>query len=51
MSDVAQWFAMGGYANYVWPAYSLVAFTLVIMMVGVKNQRKNTHKKLQRWFK
>lgn len=51
MSDVAQWFAMGGYASYVWPAYSLVAFTLVIMMVGVKNQRKHMHKKLERWFK
>ncbi|RUR13296.1 heme exporter protein CcmD [Legionella sp. km772] len=51
MNEFLQWFSMGGYANYVWPAYGLVSLTLVIIIVSVKNQRKRTHRKLQQWFK
>jgi heme exporter protein D len=28
MNAIADWFAMGGYAAYVWPAYGIAAFVL-----------------------
>ena len=28
MSAIASWFAMGGYAGFVWPAYGLTAIVL-----------------------
>ena len=28
MSAIAGWFAMGGYAGFVWPAYGLAAIVL-----------------------
>ena len=28
MSAVMQWFAMGGYAAFVWPAYGIAAIVL-----------------------
>lgn len=46
-----EWLAMGGYSIYVWPAYGLVASTLIIIVFSVKMQKKRTHHKLQQWFK
>ena len=28
MNAIEQWFAMGGYAGFVWPAYALTAIVL-----------------------
>ncbi len=51
MNQVLQWFSMGGYSAYVWPAYGLVGFTLLITVLSVKNQKKRTQEKLKQWFK
>jgi len=51
MSELLHWFSMGGYSIYVWPAYALVTFTLVITIVSVRIQKKSTQRKLQQWFK
>lgn len=51
MSQLWQWFSMGGYSVYVWPAYGLVGVVLVINLLGMKAQRNNTRQKLQHWFK
>jgi heme exporter protein D len=32
LHDFASFFAMGGYAAFVWPAYGLTALTLVLML-------------------
>lgn len=50
MSQFTQWLAMGGYASYVWSAYGLVGMVLVLMWSGIKWQRMQTRKKLQRWL-
>lgn len=46
-----EWLAMGGYSAYVWPAYGLVALSLMSIFLSVKIQKKRTQKKLQQWFK
>ena len=51
MSQLMQWFCMGGYSRYIWPAYGLVCVVLVTNLCGIQWQRKQTRKKLQQWFK
>jgi heme exporter protein D len=51
MNQVVDWLAMGGYSIYVWPAYGLVCTVLVMNILGMKWQRKQTRQKLQQWFK
>ncbi|WP_058441861.1 heme exporter protein CcmD [Legionella brunensis] len=51
MSQLTQWWSMGGYAIYVWPAYGLVCAVLVMHILGIKSQHLRTIKKLQQWFK
>ncbi|HER27686.1 MAG TPA: heme exporter protein CcmD [Rhodospirillales bacterium] len=34
MESIIEYFAMGGYAGYVWPAYGVTAVILVIMLVA-----------------
>jgi heme exporter protein D len=46
-----EWFSMGGYSSYVWPAYGLVGMALVSIFLSVKIQKKRTQEKLQHWFK
>ncbi|MFT4059992.1 MAG: heme exporter protein CcmD [Legionella sp.] len=51
MNQVCDWLAMGGYSFYVWPAYGLVCAVLIINILGMKWKKKQTHQKLQQWFK
>ncbi len=51
MNQFMQWLSMGGYASYIWPAYGLVGIVLVMNIVGIKWQKKQTRLELQRWFK
>jgi heme exporter protein D len=50
MNQLSNWLAMGGYSIYVWPAYGLVVMVLVMNCLGIKKQRKQTHRVLQRWY-
>ena len=40
------WFYMGGYAPYIWPAYASVLFIFVSHLVYAKKQRKQVLNKL-----
>lgn len=51
MNQFMQWLNMGGYSMYVWPAYGLVGFVLVINMINIQRQKKRTKKMLDQWFK
>lgn len=51
MSQWTTWFAMGGYAGYVWSAYGLVLVVMVGTLIGTAWQRKRTLKKLDQWFR
>lgn len=51
MSACLHWFAMNGYAMYVWSAYGLVFFVLTMNVLSIKWQWKRTHKLLRQWFK
>ncbi|WP_045105736.1 heme exporter protein CcmD [Legionella hackeliae] len=51
MNQVIQWWSMGGYSAYVWPAYSLAVIVLVGQAFGIRLQRARTMKRLQQWFK
>lgn len=50
MSQFTNWFAMGGYAVYVWPAYGLALAVLVYNVASIKKQKQNTLRKLRQWF-
>lgn len=50
MNQLMQWFDMGGYSSYVWPAYGLVCVVLVMNLLSIKWQRKRVLVKLQQWF-
>lgn len=47
-NSVADFFRMGGYAPYVWPAYGIVLFVLVYNVLAALQQKKKTVRKLQR---
>lgn len=51
LNQLTQWMAMGGYAEYVWPAYGMVAAVLLFNLYGFKRQRARTLKQLKHWFK
>lgn len=51
MSQFTHWLSMGGYASYVWPAYGLVCLVLIMTLSGIKWQRAQVRKQLQRWLK
>lgn len=51
MNQFLAWLNMGGYANYVWPAYALVFAVLGMNLLGIKRQKIRTRKKIQRWYK
>lgn len=50
MNQLLQWLSMGGYSMYIWPAYGLVCVVLTMNLLGIKWQKKRTHKKLKQWF-
>lgn len=51
MNQLLEWFSMGGYYAYVWPAYGLVSMALISAFLSTKIQKKRTLKKLQQWYK
>lgn len=51
MPELMQWFAMGGYAGYVWPAYGLVVGLLLLNGISCRWQRKRIKKSIQIWIK
>ena len=40
MSSVSEFFAMGGYAFYVWTAYGIVTLVLVLNLIFPIRQRR-----------
>lgn len=50
MNSFLNWFAMGGYALYIWSVYGLVAIVLMMNGLGIKWQRHRTRKTLRQWF-
>lgn len=48
---VSEFFAMGGYAGYVWPAFGLTFVVLAINYWSVVHQRKRAIASLNRKFK
>ncbi len=51
MSTLTNWFNMGGYAGYVWPAYGAVLFVFVGHVLYAKQQKKRVLRDLKRWSK
>lgn len=51
MNRALDWLAMGGYSTYVWSAYGLVCFVLLINLFAIKWKKKQTLQKLNQWFK
>lgn len=51
MTALLDWFAMHGYAMYIWPAYGIVFVVLSINLVSIKWQSIRTRKSLLQWFK
>jgi len=50
VSQLMQWFSMGGYSFYVWPAYGLVFMVLMLNVFVIKKDQKLMKKKLIKWF-
>ena len=51
MSAFLTWFAMQGYAAYIWPAYGVVFFVLTMNVLLVVKQRQRTRQLLRQWLK
>lgn len=51
MNQFLAWLNMGGYSLYVWPAYGLVGLVLGMNFLAIKWKKKQTHHKLQQWYK
>lgn len=45
---MSEFFAMGGYAAYVWPSFLLAAIILVANILAPLQQRKRTLKEIAR---
>jgi len=42
-----EFFAMGGYAFFVWTSYAIVAFALIANVIAAKMKRKRVFKELR----
>lgn len=47
-NSVSEFFAMGGYALYVWGSFGLTLIVVVIEMLMVRSQRKENLRNLRR---
>ena len=47
MNNWAEFFAMNGYAFYVWGSYGVALFVLGVEIVLVRNRRKNALRELR----
>lgn len=50
MTNFFNWLAMHGYATYIWSAYGIVAFVLVLNIWLIKRQGTRVRQLLSRWF-
>jgi heme exporter protein D len=46
--SVAEFFAMGGYARYVWPSYALVLAAIVVNIVWARRALKRARLEARR---
>ena len=44
---MTEFFAMGGYAKYVWPAFGIPAIVLVVNLLAARRQLRQTRERLQ----
>ncbi len=51
MTVFLHWFAMNGYAAYIWSAYGLVFLVLAVNVVFIKRNTIRTRNLLRQWFK
>lgn len=51
LNTISQWFTMGGYSLYIWPAYGVVCVVLVMHLLGLRRQRLKVKRNLVQWFK
>mgnify|MGYP003390647269 CR=1 FL=1 len=51
MTALQDWFAMNGYAGYVWSAYGLMVFVLLGNVLLIRRQRLRVRMRLRAWFK
>lgn len=47
----SEFFAMGHYGFYVWTAYGLAAFVLIVNVVAPLRRRKTVRKQLQEYYR
>ena len=44
---MSEFFAMGGYANYVWPAFGITAIVLMVNLLAARRQLRQIRERLQ----
>ena len=49
MQSLADFFAMGGYAGYVWPAYGVAALVLIGLLAVSWHQLRQAREMLRRY--
>ncbi len=41
MADIIDYFAMGGYGGYIWPAYGVTAALLIVLLITSRRMLRN----------
>ena len=49
-NSVSEFFAMGGYALYVWPSFGLTAAAVIYEVIAVRQQRRAVLRSLRNQF-
>lgn len=49
--NFSEFFAMGGYAAYVWPSYAIAAVVLVLNVIVPLRQRKRALLRLREYYR
>ncbi len=47
--SIAEFFAMGGYAGFIWPAYGIAALVLIGLLVVSLHQLRQARETLRRY--
>ena len=48
-NSLAEFFAMGGYAGFIWPAYGIAALVLIGLLVVSLHQLRQARETLRRY--
>lgn len=48
--NLHEFYTMGGYAAYVWPAFSVVACTLGLQWILARKHQKKTQQKIKEYL-